>query len=89
MGRRILAYVATFAAFAMTGALENLRMSWQIGLFFFGLIASVILSVIVFFLVTSIIPARGNRFFNWAVLATEVASAVLVLRLMMPYAPRF
>lgn len=89
MGRRILAYVATFAAFAMTGALENIRMSWQIGLFFFGLIASLILSMVVFFLVAAIVSPTGNRFIRWAILASEVASAVVVLRLVMPFAPAF
>ncbi|WP_173082588.1 hypothetical protein [Fundidesulfovibrio magnetotacticus] len=87
MGRRILAYVATFAVFALAGAFENIRISWQIGLFFFGLIASVILSVVVFYLVGFIVSPTGNRFVRLGMLASEAACAAVVLRLMLPMAP--
>jgi len=84
MLRRFIAYVTIFAVFYLVGAMDGMRVWTQFGVFFFGLIASTILSFIFFLFISTLIPLKGGSWLRALVFAAECAASIVVLKLIIP-----
>jgi hypothetical protein len=87
MARRFIAYAVTFAAFYFLGTMDGMRVWIQFGLFFVGLIASTILSFIIFLFIATLIPPKGGLWVSVLVAATEIAASTVVLKLLIAIVP--
>jgi len=87
MMRRVIAFVIVFAAFHFAGVMDGMRISVQFGVFFSGLIASTILSFILFLFIATFLPAKASNWVKALVFATEMAASVVVLKLLLPIIP--
>lgn len=87
MIRRTIAFSLTYASFYLLGAMENMRVWVQFGLFFSGLIAATVLSFIFFLVIGTFIPLKTGRMVNALVFATEVMASAVILKLVIPIIP--
>jgi hypothetical protein len=89
MIRRVIAYVIVFTAFFFAGTMDGIRISVQFGVFFSGLIASTILSFILFMFIAALATPKTGKWLQALVFATEMAASAIVLKLLLPIVPRF
>ena len=87
MARRFIAYAVTFAAFYFLGTMDGMRVWVQFGVFFVGLIASTILSFIIFMFIATLIPPKAGTWVRVLVSATEIAASIVVLKLLISLFP--
>lgn len=80
--RRLIAYAVTFAVFHLMGTMGHMRVSVQSGLFFCGLIAATILSLMLFLVIATIFPPKADKCVEILVIAAEVAASAAVLKLL-------